>query len=170
MNLLGVVGTRSTASQTFRKYGDAVERVPTRFRGAMREFLRGILTPSLPPSDGGRKAEGRVRGLPANPLVVISDRYYRDPQEGGGAEQERPILSVSSRHNTRACFPWRRPIACAIVGAYAAYGQKNSRMHLQLTDWVIVLATPLLRSPRAARQSRARGRCNQVSPTLNGMI
>ena len=42
MNLCGMVGTRSTASALIRDVGDAVERVPTKFRGAMCESLRGI--------------------------------------------------------------------------------------------------------------------------------
>ncbi len=41
---VAVVGTRSTASPFSSEVRDAVERVPTRFRGAMDEFIRGILT------------------------------------------------------------------------------------------------------------------------------
>jgi hypothetical protein len=42
---LNLVGTRCTASLTSGKYGDAVERVPTRLRGTMREpWFRTILT------------------------------------------------------------------------------------------------------------------------------
>ena len=44
LNLLGLVGTRSTASPYLPKFGHPVERVPTRFRGAKREFVRGILS------------------------------------------------------------------------------------------------------------------------------
>src|ERR1017187_4907894 len=39
------------------------------------------LTPSLSPSDGERVAEGRVRGLPANPLIVIG-KWYETPTAG----------------------------------------------------------------------------------------
>ena len=38
-------------------------------------MLLTTLTPSLSPSDGERLAEGRVRGLPGNPLVVIGKWY-----------------------------------------------------------------------------------------------
>ncbi|HOC56514.1 MAG TPA: hypothetical protein PKI20_12905 [Verrucomicrobiota bacterium] len=48
MNLVGAVGTRSTASLIVQSDGDAVERVLTRFKGAMRDFARGLLTPALP--------------------------------------------------------------------------------------------------------------------------
>ena len=48
MNLLVMVGTHSTASLAFCLNGDAVERVPTGFRGTMREFVRGVLTVLLP--------------------------------------------------------------------------------------------------------------------------
>ncbi len=41
---LAMVGTRSTASPFSSEVRDAVERVPTRFRGARHEFIRGILT------------------------------------------------------------------------------------------------------------------------------
>ncbi len=41
---LAMVGTHSTASPFSSEVRDAVERVPTRFRGAMQEFIRGILT------------------------------------------------------------------------------------------------------------------------------
>ena len=41
---LAMVGTRSTASPFSSEVRDAVECVPTRFRGAMHEFIRGILT------------------------------------------------------------------------------------------------------------------------------
>jgi hypothetical protein len=47
VNLLGMVGTRSTASPCLPEVRDAVERAPTRFRGAKRESLRGIVSPRL---------------------------------------------------------------------------------------------------------------------------
>src|ERR1035441_5465928 len=34
------------------------------------------LTPSLSPSKGERGAEGRRRGMPANPLIVIGKGHY----------------------------------------------------------------------------------------------
>gem|GEM_PF-1927750 len=51
MNLVGAVGTRSTASLIVQSDGDAVERVLTRFKGAMRDFARGLLTLTLSPGE-----------------------------------------------------------------------------------------------------------------------
>ena len=59
MNLVGAVGTRSTASLIVQSDGDAVERVLTRFKGAMRDFARGLLTPALSPSEGARGSCGQ---------------------------------------------------------------------------------------------------------------
>ena len=49
-------------------------------------MLQTPLTPSLSPSDGERVAEGRVRGLPANPLIVIGKWYqWVQTTPGGGS-------------------------------------------------------------------------------------
>jgi len=55
LNVEATVGTHSTASHSRADDRDAVESVPTRFRGAEHESLRG----SLPPRAGVRvKAVG----------------------------------------------------------------------------------------------------------------
>ncbi len=47
LNLLGMAGMRSTASPYLPAVGDAVERVPTRFKGARREFVQRVLSLGL---------------------------------------------------------------------------------------------------------------------------
>src|ERR1039458_9636872 len=46
-------------------------QVSSQFPKTNSGMLQTPLTPSLSPSDGESRAEGRVRGLPANPPIVI---------------------------------------------------------------------------------------------------
>src|ERR1035441_1083748 len=56
------------------------QRVPAWFLYQFPKRSGGILdtplTPSISPSDGERVAEGRVQGMPANPLIVIGKWHY----------------------------------------------------------------------------------------------
>src|ERR1017187_7887205 len=59
-------------------------------------MLQTPLTLSLPPSDGERGAEGRVRGLPANPIIVIG-KWYKVPRVPIRDEEAQvPRAAVSS--------------------------------------------------------------------------
>src|ERR1039457_3570930 len=79
--------------------GGAVARRPARPSGNSDQFpktrggmLLTTLTPSLSPSDGERLAEGRVRGLPGNPLVVIGKLYQA---AAGTIDRKRTRLNSS---------------------------------------------------------------------------
>jgi radical SAM superfamily enzyme YgiQ (UPF0313 family) len=108
MNLLGMVGTRSTVSHFGRNYMDAVESVPTRFRGSEREpTTREILSP-------GPRLELLQTPVPRRDLLHHTARHYATinaVQAGRGCRHNCRYCSVTVFHGRKYR---RRPVADVI--------------------------------------------------------